>query len=151
LAPDGRFSPHGPAGPRIFAHSYRSTPKPRPWLKHRSKRLRERRASAAVDSPRRHHSKVCGRAISEVTFIDLPEVPSGDIPEHSRTQSYLLVVDWPAQALVTAGHGFVDAGDGHVVRNESDQPAQDISVITAPVGGAFRTNLPANANPACGF
>src|SRR5205823_13846658 len=41
------------------------------------KRLRER-ASAAVDSPRRHHSKVCGRAISEVTFVDLPEVPSGD-------------------------------------------------------------------------
>jgi quercetin dioxygenase-like cupin family protein len=53
--------------------------------------------------------------------------------------------------VVTAGHGFVDTGDGHVVRNESDQPGQDISVITAPVGGAFRTNLPANANPACGF
>jgi quercetin dioxygenase-like cupin family protein len=53
--------------------------------------------------------------------------------------------------VVTAGHGFVDTGDGHVVRNESDQPAQDISVITAPVGGAFRTNLPVNANPACGF
>ncbi len=40
---------------------------------------------------------------------------------------------------------------GHVVRNETDQPAQDISVITAPVGGVFRTNLPANANPNCGF
>jgi quercetin dioxygenase-like cupin family protein len=53
--------------------------------------------------------------------------------------------------VITAGHGFVDTGDGHVVRNESDQPAQDISVITAPVGGAFRTNLPVNANPACGF
>jgi quercetin dioxygenase-like cupin family protein len=53
--------------------------------------------------------------------------------------------------VVTAGHGFVDTGDGHVVRNETDQPAQDISVITAPVGGVFRTNLPAHANPSCGF
>jgi hypothetical protein len=47
-------------------------------------------------------------------------------------------------------NAFVDTGDGHVVRNETDQPAQDISVITAPVGGAFRTNLPA-PNPNCGF
>jgi hypothetical protein len=43
--------------------------------------------------------------------------------------------------VVTAGHGFVDTGRGHVVRNESGQPAQDISVITAPVGGPFRTNI----------
>ena len=53
--------------------------------------------------------------------------------------------------VVTAGHGFVDDGLGHVVRNETDQPAQDISVITAPVGGVFRTNLAANANLHCGF
>jgi quercetin dioxygenase-like cupin family protein len=52
--------------------------------------------------------------------------------------------------VVTAGHGFVDDGRGHVVRNETDQPAQDISVITAPVGGTFRTDLPA-PNPYCGF
>jgi quercetin dioxygenase-like cupin family protein len=43
--------------------------------------------------------------------------------------------------VVTAGHGFVDMGDGHVVKNETDQPARDISVITAPVGGTFRTNI----------
>lgn len=52
--------------------------------------------------------------------------------------------------VVTAGHGFVDTGDGHIVRNETDQPAEDISVIFAPVGGAFRTELPA-PNPNCGF
>ena len=40
-------------------------------------------------------------------------------------------------------NAFVDTGGGHVVRNETDEPAQDISVITAPVGGVFRTNLPA--------
>jgi quercetin dioxygenase-like cupin family protein len=51
---------------------------------------------------------------------------------------------------VSAGQGFVDDGRGHIVRNETDQPAQDISVITAPVGGAFRTNLSA-PNPYCGF
>jgi quercetin dioxygenase-like cupin family protein len=52
--------------------------------------------------------------------------------------------------VVSAGQGFVDTGDGHIVRNETTQPAQDISVITAPVGGAFRTELPA-PNPYCGF
>jgi hypothetical protein len=49
--------------------------------------------------------------------------------------------------VVTAGHGFVDSGDGDVVMNQTDQPAQDISVITAPVGGVFRTNIdPPNVN-----
>jgi quercetin dioxygenase-like cupin family protein len=43
--------------------------------------------------------------------------------------------------VVTAGHGFVDSGDGHVVMNQTDEAAQDISVITAPVGGVFRTNI----------
>jgi quercetin dioxygenase-like cupin family protein len=52
--------------------------------------------------------------------------------------------------VVTAGHGFLDNGHGHMVRNESGQPAQDISVIIAPVGGVFRTELPA-PNPFCGF
>jgi quercetin dioxygenase-like cupin family protein len=47
-------------------------------------------------------------------------------------------------------NGFVDTGGGHVVHNETDEPAQDLSVITAPVGGAFRTNLPA-PKPNCGF
>ena len=51
---------------------------------------------------------------------------------------------------VSAGQGFVDDGHGHVVRNETDHPAQDVSVITAPVAGAFRTNLAA-PNPSCGF
>lgn len=52
--------------------------------------------------------------------------------------------------VVTAGHGYVDSGRGHIGRNETDQPAQDISVITAPVGGVFRSELPA-PNPHCGF
>lgn len=43
--------------------------------------------------------------------------------------------------VVTAGHGFVDSGHGHVAQNQTNQPAQDISVITAPVGGVFRTNI----------
>jgi Cupin domain len=52
--------------------------------------------------------------------------------------------------VVNAGQGFVDTGDGHIVRNESGGPAQDVSVIIAPVGGAFRGELPA-PNPNCGF
>lgn len=43
--------------------------------------------------------------------------------------------------VVSAGHSFVDTGRGHIVRNLSGAPAQDISVITAPVGGVFRTNI----------
>jgi quercetin dioxygenase-like cupin family protein len=52
--------------------------------------------------------------------------------------------------VVSAGHGFVDNGRGHIVRNESGQIAQDVSVIIAPVGGAFRGELDA-PGPYCGF
>ena len=57
------------------------------------------------------------------------------------TLSYFEYDDPCTPHVVTAGHSFVDTGDGHVVRNLSGQPAQDISVITAPVGGVFRTNI----------
>lgn len=43
--------------------------------------------------------------------------------------------------VVHAGESFVDFGGGHNGRNESGAPAQDISVITAPVGGSFRIEL----------
>lgn len=55
-----------------------------------------------------------------------------------------------APHVVTAGHGFVDDGGGHIVRNETTQPAQDISVIVAPVGSAFRSELTA-PGPYCTF
>jgi hypothetical protein len=51
---------------------------------------------------------------------------------------------------VSAPNGFVDDARGHMVRNESGQPAQDVSVIIAPTGGAFRGELDA-PNPNCGF
>ena len=52
--------------------------------------------------------------------------------------------------VVSAGHGYVDSGNGHIGRNETSQPAIDISVILAPVGGAFRQELAA-PGPFCGF
>jgi len=52
--------------------------------------------------------------------------------------------------VVSAGQGYVDTGHGHIGRNETGQPAQDLSVITAPVGGAFRTELSA-PGPNCKF
>jgi hypothetical protein len=52
--------------------------------------------------------------------------------------------------VVNVGQGFVDDGRGHIVRNESGQPAQDVSVIVAPVGQAFRSELTA-PGPYCGF
>ena len=52
--------------------------------------------------------------------------------------------------VYTVGQGFVDTGDGHIGRNETTQPAADVAVAIAPVGAAFRTELPA-PNPYCGF
>jgi Cupin domain len=52
--------------------------------------------------------------------------------------------------VVTAGHGYVDDGRGHIGRNESSEPATDVSVILAPVNGAFRSELPA-PGPFCSF
>ena len=51
---------------------------------------------------------------------------------------------------VAAGGGYVDDGRGHLARNETGSPAVDISVIMAPVGAAFRSELDA-PNPNCGF
>lgn len=52
--------------------------------------------------------------------------------------------------VVTAGQGYVDSGHGHIGRNETGQPAVDVSVIMAPVGAAFRTELAA-PGPFCNF
>jgi hypothetical protein len=45
--------------------------------------------------------------------------------------------------VVSAGQGYVDSGEGHIGRNETGQPAVDVSVIMAPVGAVFREELPA--------
>jgi hypothetical protein len=52
--------------------------------------------------------------------------------------------------VVSAGQGYVDSGHGHVGRNESGLMAADISVIMAPVGAPFRTELDA-PGPFCDF
>jgi hypothetical protein len=52
--------------------------------------------------------------------------------------------------VVKAGEGYVDTGRGHIGRNETDQPARDVTVIVAPVGGAFRGELDA-PGPNCDF
>ena len=51
---------------------------------------------------------------------------------------------------VSVGQGYQDTGHGHIGRNETGEPAQDVSVIIAPVGGAFRGELPA-PSPHCKF
>lgn len=52
--------------------------------------------------------------------------------------------------VVSAGQGYVDDGSGHIGRNETGLPAQDVSVIIAPVGGTFRSELDA-PGPYCNF
>jgi hypothetical protein len=56
----------------------------------------------------------------------------------------------PFPHVYSAGQGFVDTGDGHIGRNETSAPAQDVVVAIAPVGGAFRTELDA-PGPYCSF
>ena len=45
--------------------------------------------------------------------------------------------------VVSAGEGYVDTGRGHIGRNETGQPAKDVTVIIAPVAFPFRDELPA--------
>ena len=52
--------------------------------------------------------------------------------------------------LVSAGQGYVDTGHKHIGRNESGQPAKDVTVIFAPVALPFRDELPA-PGPHCPF
>ncbi|MEJ1934120.1 cupin domain-containing protein [Nostoc sp. NIES-2111] len=52
--------------------------------------------------------------------------------------------------VVSKGQGYVDTGKGHIGRNETGAPAKDVSVILAPVGLAFRSELEAPA-PQCKF
>lgn len=52
--------------------------------------------------------------------------------------------------VVSAGQGYVDSGHGHIGRNETGQPAVDISVIMAPVAAPFRQELDA-PGPFCDF
>jgi hypothetical protein len=52
--------------------------------------------------------------------------------------------------VVSVGGGYVDDGRGHIARNESGAAAVDVSVIMAPVGAVFRSELDA-PNPYCGF
>ncbi len=52
--------------------------------------------------------------------------------------------------VVTAGQGYLDTGHGHVGRNQTGSPAQDVTIAVAPVGAAFRSELPA-PGPYCSF
>lgn len=52
--------------------------------------------------------------------------------------------------VVPAGQGYVDDGHGHIGLNQTGQAALDVSVILAPVGGAFRSELNA-PGPHCSF
>ena len=69
------------------------------------------------------------------------------------TLSYYLYDDPDCTRVeVKAGESFVDDGRGHIVRNETGEPAQDISIITAAADETlpFRSNLQ-NPGPHCPF
>jgi hypothetical protein len=97
------------------------------------------RAKAPIDVVVRQHDYAAGATTGWHThpgpvFIT---VTQGELTYYERDDPTC------SPHVVSAGHGFVDSGHGHIVRNESGAPAQDISVIIAPVGGAFRGELDA--------
>jgi len=107
-------------------------------------------------------AKIKTKGVSDLHIVEVTIQPGGTIGWHSHLGPSFVIVksgtatfyegDDPTCTphVVTAGHGYVDSGDGHVGRNETGQPASDISVILAPVGGAFRAELPA-PGPFCNF
>jgi hypothetical protein len=94
--------------------------------------------------------------VSEIVGRDAELASLHAFVEESEGGSAALVLEGEAGIgkcaphVVSAGHGFVDDARGHIVRNESGLPAQDVSVIIAPVGAAFRGELSA-PGPYCGF
>lgn len=106
--------------------------------------------------------KVEVKAPTDVVVRRHAYAPGGHTGWHSHPYPVLITViegeltfyeyDDPtcSPIVVRAGEGYVDAGRGHIARNETDQPAVDVSVIMAPVGAAFRDELPA-PGPHCPF
>jgi hypothetical protein len=77
--------------------------------------------------------------------------PSSFIMVTQGTLTYYLYDDPTCTPhLVTQGEGLVDDGRRTYGPQRVGQPAQDMSVIIAPTGGAFRGELDA-PNPNCGF
>ncbi len=62
----------------------------------------------------------------------------------SGTMTFYEGDDPHCQPIVrTAGQGYLDTGEhGHMARNETDQPAQNIVVYFAPPGVALRIDVP---------
>jgi quercetin dioxygenase-like cupin family protein len=49
--------------------------------------------------------------------------------------------------VLNKGEGYVDTGRGHLVRNETDEVAKDVTVIVAPVGKPFRGEISPRGSP----
>jgi hypothetical protein len=75
--------------------------------------------------------------------------PSANVAQSGTFTFYDVNDPTCTPTVVSAGGGYVDSGKGHLVRNESGA-AVDISVIMAPVGAPFRSELDA-LNPNCSF
>lgn len=103
-------------------------------------------AKGPIDVVVRRHDYVAGGSTGwhQHPYPVLITVVSGELTFYDANDPTCTPV------VVSAGGGYVDSGEGHLARNESGVPATDISVIMAPVGAPFRSELDA-PNPDCGF
>ena len=109
-----------------------------------------RRRQARGKEPARRgcaDARLRGRFVHGVAHASRPSADHGG----SRRGDVLRVRRPDLQrTVVTAGHGYVDTGHGHIGRNETGQPAKDVTVFFAPVGAGFRSELAA-PGPHCVF
>jgi quercetin dioxygenase-like cupin family protein len=100
------------------------------------------------------------QSLSDVYVVDNKFQPHSDTGWHSHPGPSLIIVvsgtvtnyesDDPhcAPQVYTAGSGFVDAGGGdmHILRNETDAPAETMAVQILPKDATRRVDAPAPAH-----
>jgi quercetin dioxygenase-like cupin family protein len=115
-----------------------------------------------VDMPR-HQVKLKTKGVSDVYVTRNAIAAGGQSGWHTHPGPSLIIVtageitayasDDPTctPTRYRAGEGFVDPGDGHVhlLRNETDGPAETVAVQILPQDATRRIDTPAPGN--CGF
>ena len=110
------------AGPGVYER-FRVKARTRPWVSSSSPVIRSKSSYDSTTTNRKHDG---------VAHASRPGI-------HHREKGTLTFYEYDDPTCTphvdSQAEGYVDRGHGHVGRNESGQPARDITVILAPPGG----------------